>query len=288
MRSLIPETTTFVHILMILAIAGSVHLLVRLVRRLGQGVMASRVSTTFSKARTVTSLSVSIAVFAMYFVAVGMVLREFGISLTAYLASASIIGLAVGFGSQGLVQDVVTGLTVIFSDLCDVGDMVEIAGQTGIVQKVGIRFTVLINFMGAEVFIPNRTITNVVKYERGYVRAIADINLLGDSAKAKQIEDRVCSIVEATYEQFPGILITSPSIEGRFKTSSGKEFLRVKFRIWPGQGGPLEAGFKREVVESLKTIDSTYSDWMVVLTYEVEKKPVSLPGTSKHSIKLNQ
>ena len=175
---------------MILAIAGFAHLLVRFVRRLGQRVMASRVSTTFSKARTITSLSVSIAVFAMYFVAVGMVLKEFGISLTAYLASASIIGLAVGFGSQGLVQDVVTGLTVIFSDLCDAGDMVEIAGQTGIVQRVGIRFTLLTNFMGAEAFIPNRTITNVVRYERGYVRAIADINLLADSVKAKQIEDR--------------------------------------------------------------------------------------------------
>jgi small conductance mechanosensitive channel len=288
MRSLIPETTTFVRILIILAVAGFVHLLVRLVRHLGQQVMTSGVSSSFSKVRTVTSLSVSIAVFAMYFVAVGMVLKEFGISLTAYLASASIIGLAVGFGSQGLVQDVVTGLTVIFSDLCDVGDLVEIAGQTGIVQEVGIRFTVLTNFMGAEVFIPNRTITNVVKYERGYVRAIADINLLGDSVKAKQIEDRACSIVEATYEQFPGILMTPPSIEGKIKTSSGKEFLRVKFRIWPGQGGPLETGFKREVVESLKEIDSSYADWMVVLTYEVEKKPVSLPGTSKHSIKLKQ
>ncbi len=288
MRALLPQNHVVLRIIVILAIAGGVHLLVRLVRRLGQRVMASRVSTTFSKARTVTSLSVSIVVFAMYFIAVGLVLKEFGISLTAYLASASIIGLAVGFGSQGLVQDVVTGLTVIFSDLCDVGDMVEIAGQTGIVQKVGIRFTVLTNFMGAEVFIPNRTITNVVRYERGYVRAIADINLLGDSVKVKQIEDRVRSIVEATYEQFPGILITPPTIEGRFKTSSGKEFLRVKFRIWPGQGGPLEVGFKREVVESLKEIDSSYSDWMVVLTYEVEKKPVSLPGTSKHSIKLKQ
>ena len=288
MRPSLAQSHLVLRIVVILAIAGGAHLLVRLVRRLGQGVMASRVSTTFSKARTVTSLSVSIAVFVMYFVAVGLVLREFGISLTAYLASASIIGLAVGFGSQGLVQDVVTGLTVIFSDLCDVGDMVEIAGQTGIVQKVGIRFTVLTNFMGAEVFIPNRTITNVVRYERGYVRAIADINLLGDSVKAKQIEDRVRSIVEATYEQFPGILMTPPTIEGRVKTSSGKEFLRVKFRIWPGQGGPLETGFKREVVESLKEIDSSYSDWMVVLTYEVEKKPVSLSGTSKHSLKLKQ
>jgi small-conductance mechanosensitive channel len=95
---------------MILGIVGAAHLLVLLIRRLGQQVMTSRVSTSFSKVRTVTSLTVSVAVFAMYFVAVGMVLREFGISLTAYLASASIIGLAVGFGSQGLVQDVVSGL----------------------------------------------------------------------------------------------------------------------------------------------------------------------------------
>jgi small-conductance mechanosensitive channel len=276
MRSLIPETTTLLRILLILAIAGGAHVLVRLVRRLGQRVMASSVSSSISKVRTVTSLSVSIAVFAMYFVALGLVLKEFGISLTAYFASATIIGLAVGFGSQGLVQDVVTGLTVVFSDLFDVGDMVEIAGQTGIVQKIGIRFTVLINFMGAEVFIPNRTIANVVKYERGYVRVLADITLPPDQASAGRVEERAREIVESTKEQFPGILMTPPSTEGRYQTSSGKEFLRVKFRIWPGQGGPLETSFKREVVESLKIIDSTYSDWMVVLTYEVEKKPVTV------------
>jgi small conductance mechanosensitive channel len=156
------QSHVVLRILVILAIAGRAHLLVRLVRRLGQRVMASSVSSSISKVRTVTSLSVSIAVFAMYFVAVGLVLKEFGISLTAYFASATIIGLAVGFGSQGLVQDVVNGLTVVFSDLFDVGDMVEIAGQTGFVQKIGIRFRVLNNFMGAEVFIPNRTIANVV------------------------------------------------------------------------------------------------------------------------------
>jgi small conductance mechanosensitive channel len=156
------QSHVVLRILVILAIAGEAHLLVRLVRRLGQRVMASSVSSSISKVRTVTSLSVSIAVFAMYFVAVGLVLKEFGISLTAYFASATIIGLAVGFGSQGLVQDVVNGLTVVFSDLFDVGDMVEIAGQTDFVQKIGIRFTVLNNFMGAEVFIPNRTIANVV------------------------------------------------------------------------------------------------------------------------------
>jgi small conductance mechanosensitive channel len=73
-----------------------------------------------------------------------------------------------------------------------------------------------------------------------------------------------------------------------FKTSSGKEFLRVKFRIWPGQGGPLETSFKQEVVQSLEGIDPGYSDWMVVVTYEVKKKPVSLPRTLRHSTKLKK
>jgi small conductance mechanosensitive channel len=287
-RTLLPQSHVVLRIIVILAIAGGAHVMVRLVRRLGQRVMASSVSSSISKVRTVTSLSVSIAVFAMYFVAVGLVLKEFGISLTAYFASATIIGLAVGFGSQGLVQDVVNGLTVVFSDLFDVGDMVEIAGQTGFVQKIGIRFTVLNNFMGAEVFIPNRTIANVVKYERGYVRLLADITLPPDPATAGRVEERVREIVESTKDQFPGILITTPSMEGRQQTRSGKEFLRVKFRIWPGQGGPLEAGFKREVVESLKTVDSTYSDWMVVLTYEVEKKPVFLSKPSQSSTTLKR
>ncbi len=63
------------------------------------------------------------------------------LSLKTYLASASIMGLAIGFGSQGLVQDVVTGVTLVFSDLIDVGEMVEISGQTGIVRSIGMRFT---------------------------------------------------------------------------------------------------------------------------------------------------
>jgi small-conductance mechanosensitive channel len=58
------------------------------------------------------------------FFAVGFILREFGVSLTAYLAAASVVGLAIGFGSQSVIQDVIAGLTFIFSKLIDVGDLV--------------------------------------------------------------------------------------------------------------------------------------------------------------------
>jgi small conductance mechanosensitive channel len=87
-----------------------------MVRKLGQRVMVALPGSSFAKVRKISSLLTSIVIFLLYFTAVGLVLREFGVSLTAYLASASVLGLAIGFGSQGLVQDVVTGLTLIFSD----------------------------------------------------------------------------------------------------------------------------------------------------------------------------
>ncbi|MFZ0448018.1 MAG: mechanosensitive ion channel domain-containing protein [Desulfatiglandaceae bacterium] len=265
-----------VRMLIIAAVVAGLHLLVILVRRISNKWMSSQVSAKLSKSRTISSLTTSALVFFVYFSALGLILSEFGVSLKAYLASASILGLAIGFGSQGLVQDVVNGLTVVFSGLFDVGDMVEISGQTGIVSTFGMRFTVIQNALGAEVSIPNRTITNVVRYPRGYIRGLADITLSEDPQLAKQAEEKVKTIVRAIFEQLSGTFVYPPSIEGRIKTSSGKEFLRVKFRLWPGRGSPIETVFKQEVYYALKALDSNYQDWMVTVNYEVERKSVSV------------
>jgi small conductance mechanosensitive channel len=135
----------------------------------------------FRRLQSLATLLASAIVFALYFLMIGLILAEFGVSLTAYLASASVLGLAIGFGSQGLVQDVVTGLTLIFSDLIDVGDLVEVSGQTGVVRGVTMRFVELENALGGTVFVPNRTISCVINYPRGYVRCFVDVTLLGDA-----------------------------------------------------------------------------------------------------------
>jgi len=261
---------TVLRILLIILILAGSHLAVLFIRRLGERFMTAKLGKSLSKAKSVVSLGTSSAVFVLYFGAIGMILKEFNVSLTAYLASASVLGLAIGFGSQGLVQDVVTGMTLIFSDLFDVGDMVEISGQTGIVRRIGIRFTVLESSFGSEIFIPNRTITNVMNYPRGYLRCLVDITITDDVADA--MVKKINAIVSSATEQYPGILLAPPSIQGRIKTSSGKEFLRVKFRIWPGRGAPIETNFKQEVVQSLKEIFPPYADWMVTVNYEVEEK----------------
>jgi small conductance mechanosensitive channel len=266
-----------VRITAIVLVIGGLHLAVTAVRHLSNRFKSLATRPGLSKTRTIASLATSAVVFSLYFAALGLILREIGISLTAYLASASIVGLAIGFGSQGLVQDVVNGLTIVFSGLFNVGDMVEISGQSGIVRSFGMRFTVIENPLGARVYIPNRTIANVVRYPQGYVRGVADITLPEDPKVARHVEAKVASIVTAFFEQFPGILLSAPSVKGRVKTGSGKEFLRVEFRTWPGRGTPIETMFKQEIVYALKTLDPNYQDWMVAVNYEVEKKPETQP-----------
>lgn len=259
-------------VIVAILVAIFAHGCVRLVRYVSSSAAPRLVSTLSRKVQSVVSLIFSILIFTLYFGAAGLILNEFGVSITAYLASASVLALAVGFGSQGIVQDVVTGLTLIFSDLCDVGDMVEISGQSGIVRSIGMRFIVIENSLGAQVFIPNRSITNVINYARGYVRCLVDVNLSEDPQTAETMLQGIESLVAVVVEQFPGIFVLPPSIEGRLRTAAGYEFVRIKFRIWPNRGGPIETNFKQGLLQQLKKIDNNYQDWMLAIHYEVEKK----------------
>ena len=73
-------------------------------------------------------------------------------------------------------------------------------------------------------------------------------------------------------EQFPAILTREPSSEGRIKFDTGKEVLRIKFRIWPNRGQPIETTFLQELVAELTAIDPAYQPWMVAISYEVEER----------------
>jgi len=270
-------------VLVVALVLVGLQLALWLLRRAGRSLAGRRLTSRASKVATIVSLTSSIILFVTYFVAFGLILRELGLSLKAYLTSASIIGLAVGFGSQGIVQDVVTGVTMVFADLFDVGDMVEISGQTGIIRGVGMRFTELENSFGARVLIPNRTIGNVINYPKGYIRALVDVNLPAEPELAQKVEARVSEVASGALEQYGRILLAAPSIEGRVRTSSGKEILRVKFRVWPGRGTAIETGLRSELLALIKRIVPEYEDWMVTVNYEIEKRHATLPGVGWRS-----
>ena len=132
-------------ILFVLLIAITAHLLVIIVKNATKLFHTKTSGKSSPKILSIISLLNSVLIFIIYFLAIGYALKELGISLTAYIASASVIGLAVGFGSQGIVQDMVTGFTLIISNQIDIGDMVEINGQTGIISSIGMRFIVFDN-----------------------------------------------------------------------------------------------------------------------------------------------
>ena len=277
---LLRDSALWMRILLIAVLAAVVHIAVKGIRMFSEWVIirGHPHNGTFGAAAqkpkviTVTRLVVSSVIFGIYFLAVGLVLREFGFSLTTYLASASVAGLAISFGSQGLVQDIVIGLTLIFWDAMDVGDLVEIAGLPtenviGRVQEIGMRFTKVVNFYNQVVFIPNRTIANVSRFPHGAIDAYADVQIpLGvEPLGAAKAIDR---IAEGMWSQFGAIILSAPAI-GKVEAAQGGgwNFVRAHFKIWPGQGSLIEITFRQEVVKAMRASDSKYAEWQVAVTY---------------------
>jgi len=265
-------------ILLILVVAFAVHLLAKLTRHISEWLIhKSRAQTNplgfvtqQPKFITLVRLVVSCVTFFIYFFALGLILQEFGVNLTAYLASASVIGLAISFGSQGLVQDMVIGLTLIFSDAMEVGDLVEIAGTTtviGRVEQIGLRFTQLINFYNQQILIPNRTIANVSRFPQGGVQVFADVQIPPGADRQAAVQT-VQKVANGMWRQFGAIILSEPVL-GEIETAQGGgwSYLRVHLKIWPGQGSLIETTFRQQMVSAMKALDPQYADWQVAVTY---------------------
>lgn len=266
-------------VLLILLLALAAHLLVLVVRGLGTWALSpdsgpASLARKRPKVATVTTLVVSTLTFAIYFTALGLVLDELGISLTAYFASATVIGLAIGFGSQGLVQDIVIGLTLIFSDVLDVGDVADVGGQTGRVESIGLRFTTLRTLLDQRVIVPNRNVGQINRYRNGVVRAYMDVQMPA-GVPAEETRERVEEIARGFFAQHRGIVLSEPEIVGvRAAEPGGWSYLRLKIRIWPGQGALVETTLRQRMLAALRLLSPEYADWMVAVTYRAETASV--------------
>ena len=118
-----------------------------------------------------------IAAVVISLITVMLVLSELGISIAPILASAGIVGLAVGFGAQSLVKDYFSGLFMLLENQVHQGDVVEVAGLGGLVEEVTLRYIRLRDYEGSVHFIPNGTVTTVTNRSRGYAYALVDIGV---------------------------------------------------------------------------------------------------------------
>lgn len=124
---------------------------------------------------TLRGLARSILKYTLYFLGGVTILDELNFPVTSILAGAGILGLAVGFGAQNLVRDVITGFFILFEDQYAVGDYVTVSGVTGTVQELGLRVTRIQVWTGEVHIIPNGKIEQVANYSRCGMGVVLDV-----------------------------------------------------------------------------------------------------------------
>ena len=153
-------------------------ILIRVGRRTISSIMHKRGErgiATLQQISTLKSLVTSIFNYIMYFIIVTTVLSLFGVNVTSLLAVAGVGGIAIGFGAQTLIQDVISGLFIWVEGSISVGDIVSINGLDGVVESIAIRTTVIRNFNGNVFVIPNGDIRTLTNMSRSFKRAIVDV-----------------------------------------------------------------------------------------------------------------
>jgi moderate conductance mechanosensitive channel len=145
------------------------------------------------RAETVGALLASVASFGIWTLAGLMALGTMGLNLGPLIAGAGIVGVALGFGSQNLVRDFISGIFMLLEDQYGVGDVVDAGPATGTVEGVGLRTTRLRDVDGTLWHIPNGEIRRVGNRSQGWARALVDVEVAysTDLDAATQVIERV-------------------------------------------------------------------------------------------------
>jgi len=141
-----------------------------------QGEFVSAVETE-KRVKTIGNLLRKAASIALTVIAIMMILRELGMDIAPIIAGAGIVGLAVGFGAQNLVRDIISGLFIIMENQVRVGDVAEINGTGGLVEQINLRTIVLRDLEGTVHMFPNGTINTLSNRSKGFSRYVIDVGV---------------------------------------------------------------------------------------------------------------
>jgi len=152
------------------------------------------------RADTLSSLVKNIVQVVILGIALIMILKELGIDIGPILAAAGIVGLAIGFGSQNLVRDIITGFFILLEDQIRVGDVVNIEGKGGLVERVTLRLTVLRDLNGNVHYIPNGFIGAVTNMTKEFSYYIFDVGVA-----YRENTDDVIKLLKEVDEEIRGL-----------------------------------------------------------------------------------
>lgn len=212
----------------------------------------SRLKIDPRRTRTIGKLIRNIITYAINFIAILLILSQLNINLAPLLAGAGIVGLAIGFGAQSLVKDVITGFFIIFEDQFAVGDVIQVNQFKGTVEEIGLRVTKIRSWTGEVHILPNGSITEVTNFSVHNTLAVIDVTVAfeADVQKAMDLMKQTVDRVHLESEE----IVKPPEVLGVQALGATGVVLRVIAECKPNQhigiGRKLNLEIKRAFDEA--------------------------------------
>jgi moderate conductance mechanosensitive channel len=200
--------------------------------------------------RTLADVFYSVGLFVLLFMALMQVLQVVGIDIKPLLASAGIAGLAIGFGAQTLVKDVINGFFLLVENQFDVGDVVRVSGVQGTVESLTMRRTVLRDADGTVHTIPNSAITIVSNQTRDWTQLAMHI-----SVAYREDSEMVVRLLKEVGQQmrndpkFAEAIVADPEVPGIEKISGEEVDYLMLVKTLPGSRYPVSRELRRRIKE---------------------------------------
>jgi small conductance mechanosensitive channel len=188
------------------------------------------------RAESLGSVLKGFSTIAIFTVAVLMILGEFNISLAPLLAGAGIAGVALGFGAQTIVKDLLSGMFMLVEDQFGVGDVVDVGEANGVVETVGLRITRLRDVEGTLWHVPNGEIRRVGNKSQLWSRTILDVAVAYDTDLDKAIEV-IRGVAEDLYATHDGgaTILEEPEVWGVETVAPGSISIRLAVKTEPSE-----------------------------------------------------
>lgn len=218
----------------------------RLISRIINGA-GNKQKLSEGRSKTLERLILNIYSYVLGFILIATLLGLFDINLAPLIAGAGIIGLAIGFGAQGLVSDVVTGFFILLEKQVEVDEYVTAGGMNGVVEEVGLRTTKIRSFDGTLNFVPNRHISTISNHTRGNMRALVDIGIAyGENIdEAMAVLQKVCDEFQQDERVTDG-----PNVLGVQSFGSSDIVLRVLGHTENMQQWAVERDLRKRIKEA--------------------------------------
>jgi len=201
----------------------------------------------FSERKSMTLLTVckSIIRYVVYFFAICQILSVFGVNVMSFIAVAGVGSIAIAFGAQSLVQDIITGMFILVEDQFAVGDVISLDGFTGTVEGIGIRSTKIRSSDGNLHIIPNGQIKIVTNMSKGFNRAVVDISVAYEEDIDNVIYIMKDELTLAFRNNIIAGLLKAPDVLGVVDLADSAVIIRVSADSAIGENWAIEREIRR-------------------------------------------